>query len=88
LVAERLVARPDAAAALQTAASKHATPVAAAAGAAQGRALGTLARIAMMEGDQAKAVALQTKAVAMATDPTAAKAALAAYQQGKLPDQP
>lgn len=88
MVAERLIGRPDATTALRTAAGKYAKLAGTPPGDARGRALATLARIEMMEGDKAKAVTLQTKAVALATDSAAAKAVLASYQQGKLPDQP
>lgn len=89
-VADRLVSRPDAAAPLQAAAEKIATPLGASAGDAQAPATATLARIAFLKGDKARAVELQTKAVSLTpkSGEAAAKAALEAYQQDRLPAAP
>lgn len=89
-VAAQLVSQQDAAAPLQAAAEKIATPISAVAGDAQSSALSTLARIAFLKGDKDKAVELQTKAhsLALKTEQSAAKAALEAYQQGRLPANP
>lgn len=85
-VAARLVAQPDAAASLQAAAEKIATPISAAEGDAQGPALGTLARVAFLKGDKVRAVELQTRAVSLMPKggEEAAKATLEAYQKDRL----
>jgi thiol-disulfide isomerase/thioredoxin len=87
-VATHLVSQPDASAPLQAAAEKIATPVSTVAGEAQGPALSTLARIAFLKGDKARAVELQTKAVSLTpkTGEAAAKATLEAYQQDRPSD--
>lgn len=84
-VAEKLVARPDASAALQAAAEKIAAPVASGDSPAKASALATQARIAMLGGDQDRAVELQTKVIALQPDSVVAKSALEAYQRGRLP---
>lgn len=84
-VAEKLVARADASAALQAAAEKIATPVSASEDPARGSALATLARIAMMRGEKDRAVELQNKVLALMPESAVAKSALEAYQQGRLP---
>jgi len=83
----RLVSMPDSSSALQSAAETIATPISAAPGAAQAPALATLARVAFLRGDKARAVELQTKAAGLAApaDAPVAKAALEAYQQDRLP---
>ncbi|MDB6076902.1 MAG: Redoxin domain protein [Akkermansiaceae bacterium] len=85
-VAAHLIAQPDAAAPLQAAAEKIATPISATEGDAQGPALSTLARIAFLKGDKIRAVELQTKAVSLTSKAgeAAAKATLEAYQQDRL----
>ena len=86
-VAARLVAAPGASSALCTAAGKIATPISTAAGDQQAPALATLARIAWLGGDQARAVELQAKAIAVSAKPDlpARQAALETYQQGPAP---
>ena len=87
VVAKHLVrqAAPDAA--LLAAASKIATPVSTTAGDAQPHALATLARIAFQQGDQPRAVEIQSKAVALAAknDQARLQTALDAYQKNQLP---
>lgn len=86
-VAARLISQPDANSALQAAAAKIATPIGNAAGGPQAAALATLARIAWLKGEKSRAVEIQSKAVelAPAAEAPAAKAALEAYQQDRLP---
>jgi thiol-disulfide isomerase/thioredoxin len=86
-VAARLVSSPDSSSALQAAAEKIATPISSAAGEQQAAALSTLARIAWLKGEKARAVEIQSKAVSLApaAETAAAKAALEAYQQDRLP---
>ena len=74
-VAGGLVSRPDAGASLQSAAGKIATPLSETAGGAQSSALATLARIAFLQGDKARALEIQTKAVAAASSAEAPEAA-------------
>lgn len=85
--AARLVDRADATDALQQAAEGIAGPSAKVEGPGQAAALATLARIAMMRGQQDRAVELQTKAAGL-SNTSDAKAALEAYQQGRLPGAP
>lgn len=87
-VAARLVARPDASAALQAAAGKIAEPIAGAAGEQQAPALATMARVAFLRGERERAAELQARAVALSTGEAAAarKAQLEDYRQGRLPD--
>lgn len=89
-VAAHLISRADATPALRDAAEKIATPLSTSAGDAQGSALATLARIAFLKGDKARAVELQTKAVPLVSkaEETAAKAALETYRNGDLPAVP
>ena len=77
-VAAHLVSQTDAPSSLQVAAEKIATPVSAVPGDAQGSALATLARIAFLKGDKAKAVEIQTKAIPLIAiaEQAAAKATL------------
>ena len=86
-VAARLVSPPDASTALLAAAEKIATPLSAGAGDGQSSAFATLAKIAFLRGDKARAVELQAKAasLAAAADAPAAKTTLDAYQKGELP---
>ncbi len=84
--AAKLVGRADASAALQQAAEEIAVPLAKADGPGQAPALATVARIAMMRGQQDRAVELQTKAAGLSNTPEAT-AALEAYRQGRLPGQ-
>jgi thiol-disulfide isomerase/thioredoxin len=85
----RLVRQPDANAALLKAAEKIAKPVAAATAGDRSAALATLARIAFLRNDQARAVEIQTQAVTHAVKKGAAaqQAVLDAYKAGHLPDQ-
>lgn len=87
-VATRLALQTAATSALLAAAEKIATPISAAAGTQQAAALATLARIAFLRGDQARAVELQARAVTLASKQEAPRqqAALDAYQQGHLPE--
>jgi thiol-disulfide isomerase/thioredoxin len=86
-VAARLVSQADANSGLLAAAAKIATPISSAAGGQQAAALATLARIAWLKGEKARAVEIQSKAVelAPAAEAPAAKAALEAYRQDRLP---
>ena len=72
---------------LQSAATAIATPVSSKDGPQRSAALAVLARIAFQQGDKAKAVELQKQAVetAPAADAPAAKVALEAYGEGRLP---
>jgi thiol-disulfide isomerase/thioredoxin len=87
-VASRLALQAAAQPALLAAAAKIAAPISAAAGTQQAAALATLARIAFLRGDQARAVELQARAVTLASKQEAPRqqAALDAYQQGHLPE--
>lgn len=86
-VAAQLVSKPDAGTVLQAAAAKIATPISTTEGDAQSAALATLARIAFLSGDKAGACEIQAKTLAAASpaEVPAAKTALDAYQQGRLP---
>ena len=87
-VASRLAQQAGANATLLAAAEKIATPISATAGEQQSIALATLARVAFLRGDQARAVEFQAKAVALAPPPDASRqqTVLDAYQQGHLPE--
>ncbi len=80
-IAAHLVAPEAASAALQAAAERIAAPLAETSGDAQGSALSTLARIAFLKGDKARALELQTKAVPLVpkSETAAAKAVLESY---------
>lgn len=86
-VAGALVSRPDASAALQSAAEKTATPLAGTTGETGATAQATLARIAFLRGDKTGAVELQTKAAAAAPEARAKdfQTVLEAYRAGRLP---
>jgi len=86
-VAAVLVSKSDASAKLKSAAAKIATPLSTAEGDGQCAALGTLARIAFINGDKGDALDLQGRAVTAASpaELTAANAALESYKQGRLP---
>ena len=86
-VAGMLVSRPDASPNLHAAAEKIASPISASAGPSQAAAHATLARIASLRGEKARAVELQTLAVQSASpqDAPAAKAVLLEYQEAAQP---
>jgi thiol-disulfide isomerase/thioredoxin len=86
-VASHLVSHAAPSPQLIAAAEKIATPLSTRASEAQSSALATLARIAFIKGDKTRAVELQEKSVALATQQAeaAAKTALEAYQQDRLP---
>lgn len=81
-IAGHLISQTTPSSALQAAAEKIATPLSVSGGETQGSALSTLARIAFLKGDKAKAVELQTRAVPLApkAEQAAAKATLESYQ--------
>jgi thiol-disulfide isomerase/thioredoxin len=89
-LAASLVARPDAPAAARAAAGEIAGPMAEGEGDGRAAALATLARIAFLDGDAARAVDLQTRAAAAAPPAAAAaaRAALEELRQGRLPAAP
>lgn len=86
-VAMHLVAAADAPPALQAEAEKLAKPVSEKEGAGRCGAFSALARIAFLRGNKEAAVDFQNQAVSAASpaEAAAAKAALEAYGQGKLP---
>ncbi len=88
-VAAHLTASADASPALLDAATKIASPLSTAAGDTQAMALSTMARISWIKGDKAAALELQQKAIPLypKEKEAAAKSALEAYQQDRLPAQ-
>jgi thiol-disulfide isomerase/thioredoxin len=86
-VAGMLVSGPNASPVLQAAAEKIATPISASEGPSRSAAHATLARIAHLRGDKARAVELQTLAVSSAApeDAAAAKTLLEEYQRDARP---
>ena len=81
-IAAHLISQPSPASSLQAAAEKIATPLGTSVGEAQGPALATLARIAFLKGDKARAVELQQKAIPLTplADQAAAMVVLKSYQ--------
>lgn len=86
-VATHLACGAGAVPAVLAEAEKIATPISVSEGAGRFTAFSTLARIAFVRGNKDAAVDFQNKAVAAASamEADAAKAALEAYRQGKLP---
>ena len=87
LAAELLARAPEAPEPMFVLANKLAGPASESDGPARSAALSVLARVAFRQGDAAKAVELQKKAVAAAapTEVSTAKSELEAYENGRLP---